>query len=87
MPHDLSPKAPGNLGQPEKPEVTPSKPDCEQDWEYDEDDTCPRCGGEGWIMASDGDPSDWMEDTYCGEEDAVIQCRRCNGTGKLPERA
>lgn len=46
----------------------------------DEDDAlCARCGGDGYIMAADGDGSDWGEDTYCGPMDAVIKCRCCNG--------
>lgn len=53
------------------------------DDDYEDDDTCPRCGGEGWIMACDGDPSDWGEDTYCGSLDAEIKCRECRGTGYL----
>jgi hypothetical protein len=47
------------------------------DDEYDEDDVCQRCGGDGYIMASEGDPSDWGEDTYCGPEDAVMACPDC----------
>ena len=46
---------------------------------YDNDDECPVCGGDGYIMASDGDGSDWGEDTYSGPMDAVIKCRHCNG--------
>jgi len=55
-----------------------------EDFDYDESDECDRCGGEGWIDAVDGDPSDWMEDTYCGDPAAIIKCRKCNGTGVLP---
>ena len=47
----------------------------------DEDDLCPRCGGEGWILEADGDGSDWGEDCYCGPDDETIECRACNGTG------
>lgn len=56
-----------------------------RDIEFDEgaDDLCPRCGGEGWYMASDGDPSEWGEDTYCGPEDATLTCRECRGTGYI----
>lgn len=46
----------------------------------DDDGECPRCGGDGFILASDGDGSDWQEDTYCGPEDAIIKCRVCNGS-------
>lgn len=53
------------------------------DLDYEDDDTCPRCGGEGWLMAEDGDPSDWGEDTYCGAVDATITCRQCKGTGVI----
>lgn len=51
----------------------------------DDDDVgaCDRCGGEGYILAADGDGGDWIEDTYCGPEDAEIKCRVCNGTGRL----
>ena len=46
----------------------------------DQDDAhlCPVCGGEGYIMACDGDGSDWGEDIYSGPMDAVIKCRHCN---------
>ena len=50
-----------------------------------DDDTCDRCGGGGWIMACDGDASDWGEDTYCGDIEASIECRYCRGTGILPD--
>lgn len=50
-------------------------------FEDDDDGCCERCGGEGYIMAADGDASDWQEDTYCGPLDAEIKCRVCNGTG------
>lgn len=46
-------------------------------WDYDEDEACPRCGGDGYILASEGDPSDWGEDTYCGPEDDCIPCPEC----------
>ena len=46
---------------------------------FEDNDICPNCGGEGWIMAVDGDGSDWGEDTYAGPLDAVIRCRHCNG--------
>ena len=61
---------------------TPSSEE-ERDEFFDDglDDDCPRCGGEGWIMAGDGDPSDWGEDTYCGSMDDAITCRECRGTG------
>lgn len=49
-------------------------------WEED-DDLCPHCGGDGSIMACDGDGSDWGEDTYSGPMDVVIECRHCGGTG------
>ena len=51
------------------------------DYDDEFDDLCQRCGGEGWLMAIDGDGSDWGEDTYCGPEDATITCRLCHGTG------
>lgn len=53
----------------------------EIEFEDEDSDCCPRCGGEGWIDAVDGDPSDWGEDTYCGPEDASLKCRDCNGEG------
>ena len=49
----------------------------------DLEDDCPRCHGEGWIWECDGDASDWQEDTYCGSDDSVIECRICNGTGVI----
>ncbi len=48
---------------------------------YLEEYDCERCGGEGWIYEADGDPSDWMEDTYCGSDDSTIVCRVCKGKG------
>lgn len=56
----------------------------EIDYDEEYDNTCPRCGGEGWIMAADGDGSDWGEDTYCGPLDAEIKCRECRGLGYFP---
>ena len=50
---------------------------------YLDEAECPRCHGEGWIYECDGDPSDWMEDTYCGSDDSVITCRTCKGTGSI----
>jgi hypothetical protein len=50
------------------------------DFLEDDGDTgvCDRCGGEGWIMAVDGDGSDWGEDTYAGPLDAEIKCSVCD---------
>lgn len=45
----------------------------------DEEGLCARCGGDGYLLACDGDGSDWGEDTYAGPMDAVIKCRCCNG--------
>lgn len=59
-----------------------SDPHGQDDWaEDDENLCCDRCGGEGWIMAVDGDGSDWGEDCYAGPLDAEIKCRVCKGTG------
>lgn len=44
-----------------------------------DDSVCWVCGGEGVIMAWEGDGDDWGEDTYCGPMDAIIKCRHCNG--------
>lgn len=85
MPRETVAQSTGQSGKPETPAVTPAKPDperSENDWEED-DDLCPRCGGDGLIMAYDGDGSDWGEDTYSGPMDAVIECRHCNGTGAI----
>lgn len=43
----------------------------------EDDGLCEVCGGDGYIMAADGDGSDWGEDTYAGPMDAVIKCRHC----------
>ena len=51
-------------------------------YEDEDDGACDRCGGEGYIMAADGDGSDWGEDTYAGPLDAEIKCRMCKGTGR-----
>ena len=51
------------------------------DYETIDDYACEHCGGDGYIMAVDGDGSDWGEDTYAGPEDAVITCRFCGGSG------
>lgn len=48
-----------------------------------DNDYCQHCSVDGYIMAADGDGSDWGEDTYAGPEDAVIMCRHCGGTGVL----
>jgi len=55
----------------------------DHDEDYRDDWPCPRCLGYGWIMAMDGDPSDWGEDTYCGPEDASMVCPECKGKGTL----
>lgn len=60
--------------------ASPTPP--QTDFDEIDDGLCDRCGGEGWIMACDGDGSDWGEDTYCGPMDAVIECRACRGTGE-----
>lgn len=61
------------------PEREPNPPEY---WdERDDDYECPRCGGEGSFLESEGDPSDWGEDTYCGPEDAVMICPDCRGRG------
>lgn len=50
--------------------------------DFDVDDgLCDRCGGDGWIMAFEGDGDDWGEDTYSGPMDESIPCRACGGTG------
>lgn len=49
-------------------------------------DACPHCGGEGYIMESDGDPSDWGEDTYCGPMDSTIICRHCKGIRSMTDQ-
>lgn len=41
---------------------------------------CERCGGDGFIEYNDGDGSDWGEDCP-SEENHLIICRACNGTG------
>lgn len=55
----------------------------EIDFDHDdlEGDCCTNCGGEGYILAADGDGTDWGEDTYAGPLDAEIKCRHCNGLG------
>ena len=52
-----------------------------EDLDDGDDGLCDRCGGDGYILACDGDGSDWGEDTYSGPMDAVIKCRVCNGGG------
>lgn len=45
--------------------------------DYDDDDeTCGRCGGDGWVMLSECGPSEWGEDCF-SEEDRAIQCPDC----------
>lgn len=72
-------------GKSETPAVTPAQPDGGPERLEDtyEDHLCPHCGGDGMMSASDGDGSDWGEDTYTGPDDAVIQCRHCGGTGTI----
>ena len=62
-----------------KPESLPA----EDEFDYLDEDYCARCHGEGWIYESEGDASDWQEDTYCGSDDSIIACRVCGGTGVL----
>lgn len=54
-------------------------PHGQDDYADDDEHLCERCGGEGYLLACDGDGSDWQEDTYSGPMDAVIKCRCCNG--------
>lgn len=54
----------------------------ERDDEDGEVGICGRCGGEGFIEYADGDPSDWGEDCP-SEENHLIPCRECNGTGRI----
>lgn len=77
MPRKTVAQSTGQSGKPETPAVTPAIPDPEQLEDY----LCPNCGGDGVIMAFDGDGSDWGEDTYSGPMDDVITCRHCNGSG------
>ena len=49
----------------------------------EEPNLCSVCGGEGFIMAWEGDGSDWGEDTYSGPMDESIECRHCKGTGAI----
>ena len=62
----------------EAPGTCPGRENCPIENDGDE---CDVCGGEGSIYASEGDASDWGEDTYAGLPDDVIECRHCNGTG------
>lgn len=80
-PNDLRKPAAQSIAQSGKP-VTPAVAPAIPDW-GDDDDLCAICGGDGYILACDGDGNDWGEDTYSGQMDAVIECRHCKGTGVL----
>lgn len=84
MPRKTVAQLTAQSGKPETPAVTPAKPDLERPEDTYEDHLCPHCGGDGLIMACDGDGSDWGEDTYSGPMDATITCRHCKGTGVIP---
>lgn len=56
-------------------------PHGQDDW-GDDENLCDVCGGDGYIMAADGDGSDWGEDTYADPMDAMIKCRHCSGGRK-----
>lgn len=43
---------------------------------------CDHCGGEGFIEYDDGDGGDWGEDSP-SEENHLIECRHCCGTGEI----
>ena len=44
--------------------------------DYDDEDCCPMCGGDGVVMLSECGPSEWGEDCFC-EEDRVVTCPEC----------
>ena len=44
--------------------------------DYDDDDCCSMCGGDGTVMLSEYGPSEWGEDCFC-EEDRVVTCPEC----------
>src|SRR5688572_5387398 len=49
--------------------------------DFDEDDDrCDRCCGEGFIEYIDGGPEVWGEDCP-SEENHLVSCPRCRGTG------
>lgn len=50
--------------------------------EWEDRHICDRCGGEGFIEYNDGDGGDWGEDSP-SEENHLITCRQCNGTGAI----
>lgn len=65
------------------PHPQPSEPLLPTWAEDDAEDTCrcERCGGDGFIEYLDGDGGDWGEDCP-SEENHLIVCRECRGTGR-----
>lgn len=62
---------------PAEPTLAPAPGCAESDfYEYEEDDYCPMCGGDGVVMLSDCGPSEWGEDCFC-EEDRLVACPEC----------
>ena len=44
--------------------------------DYDDEDCCPMCGGDGVVMLSECGPSEWGEDCF-SEEDRLVTCPEC----------
>lgn len=53
------------------------------DWEAEAERMCDNCGGEGYLDITDGDGSDWQEDTCADAPGTLIKCRICKGKGLL----
>ncbi len=51
------------------------------DGEGSYDDTCEKCGGEGFVELHDH-PEMWGEDS-CSEENQLLTCPRCKGRGHV----
>ncbi|MCB2198920.1 hypothetical protein KQI63_05905 [bacterium] len=49
------------------------------DYEFDENDPCPKCGGDGFIALSEC-PELWGEDCFA-ERDRLVTCPECHGGG------
>jgi hypothetical protein len=52
------------------------------DCDFDTDNTCDQCGGDGMIMLSDAGAGVWGEDTFC-DIDRPITCPTCGGGGTV----
>ena len=46
------------------------------DFDGNQEDVCPMCGGDGWVMLSECGSSEWGEDCF-SEQDRAVTCPEC----------